>query len=107
MNSIGNCPKLLAFLFIRALCLEPLFHRLRFYTITRHYSDRISCALENDAALHHEHRTFSGTVEAAKQAIDAGVDAIIVQGREAGGHVFGQGVVCRFVETEESYAHPE
>ncbi|KAK7302537.1 hypothetical protein RJT34_13429 [Clitoria ternatea] len=31
-----------------------------------------------------------GTVEAAKQAIDAGVDAIIVQGREAGGHVIGQ-----------------
>ncbi|KAL7236006.1 hypothetical protein ACSBR1_019315 [Camellia fascicularis] len=31
-----------------------------------------------------------GRVEEAKKAIDAGVDAIIVQGREAGGHVIGQ-----------------
>ncbi|KAK7319440.1 hypothetical protein RJT34_04161 [Clitoria ternatea] len=31
-----------------------------------------------------------GTVEGAKQAIDAGVDGIIVQGIEAGGHVIGQ-----------------
>ncbi|XP_061365453.1 uncharacterized protein LOC133308771 isoform X1 [Gastrolobium bilobum] len=31
-----------------------------------------------------------GNVEGAKQAIDAGVDGIIVQGREAGGHVIGQ-----------------
>lgn len=31
-----------------------------------------------------------GSVEAAKRAIDVGVDAIIVQGREAGGHVIGQ-----------------
>lgn len=31
-----------------------------------------------------------GTVEDAKKAIDVGVDAIIVQGREAGGHVIGQ-----------------
>ncbi|KAK7328135.1 hypothetical protein VNO77_22231 [Canavalia gladiata] len=31
-----------------------------------------------------------GDIEGAKQAIDAGVDGIIVQGREAGGHVIGQ-----------------
>ncbi|XP_004502374.1 uncharacterized protein [Cicer arietinum] len=31
-----------------------------------------------------------GSVDGAKQAIDAGVDGIIVQGREAGGHVIGQ-----------------
>ncbi|MED6204633.1 hypothetical protein PIB30_010753 [Stylosanthes scabra] len=31
-----------------------------------------------------------GDVRAAKQAIDAGVDGIILQGREAGGHVIGQ-----------------
>ncbi|XP_047341143.1 (3aS,4S,5R,7aS)-5-hydroxy-7a-methyl-1-oxo-octahydro-1H-indene-4-carboxyl-CoA dehydrogenase [Impatiens glandulifera] len=31
-----------------------------------------------------------GSVEEAKKAIDVGVDAIIVQGREAGGHVIGQ-----------------
>ncbi|KAH9603158.1 hypothetical protein KSS87_018604 [Heliosperma pusillum] len=31
-----------------------------------------------------------GSVEAAKKAIDVGVDGIIVQGREAGGHVIGQ-----------------
>ncbi|CAI8597278.1 unnamed protein product [Vicia faba] len=31
-----------------------------------------------------------GSVESAKQAIDAGVDGIIVQGRGAGGHVIGQ-----------------
>ncbi|KAI9120466.1 hypothetical protein K1719_007499 [Acacia pycnantha] len=31
-----------------------------------------------------------GSVEAAKKAIEAGVDGIIVQGREAGGHVIGQ-----------------
>ncbi|CAK8571270.1 unnamed protein product [Lathyrus sativus] len=31
-----------------------------------------------------------GSVESAKLAIDAGVDGIIVQGREAGGHVIGQ-----------------
>ncbi|XP_010520906.1 PREDICTED: uncharacterized protein LOC104799917 [Tarenaya hassleriana] len=31
-----------------------------------------------------------GSIEEAKKAIDAGVDAIIVQGREAGGHVIGQ-----------------
>ena len=31
-----------------------------------------------------------GSVEEAKKAINVGVDAIIVQGREAGGHVIGQ-----------------
>ncbi|KNA21832.1 hypothetical protein SOVF_039730 [Spinacia oleracea] len=31
-----------------------------------------------------------GSIEAAKRAVDIGVDAIIVQGREAGGHVIGQ-----------------
>ncbi|XP_058767088.1 uncharacterized protein LOC131640719 [Vicia villosa] len=31
-----------------------------------------------------------GSIESAKLAIDAGVDGIIVQGREAGGHVIGQ-----------------
>ena len=31
-----------------------------------------------------------GSVEQAKQAVDAGVDAIIVQGLEAGGHVLGK-----------------
>ena len=31
-----------------------------------------------------------GSLEEAKKAIHAGVDAIIVQGREAGGHVIGQ-----------------
>ncbi|GAU41039.1 hypothetical protein TSUD_133460 [Trifolium subterraneum] len=31
-----------------------------------------------------------GSVESAKQAIDAGADGIIIQGREAGGHVIGQ-----------------
>lgn len=31
-----------------------------------------------------------GTIEAAEKAINVGVDAIIVQGREAGGHVIGQ-----------------
>ncbi|OMP02704.1 2-nitropropane dioxygenase, NPD [Corchorus capsularis] len=31
-----------------------------------------------------------GSLEEAKKAIDVGVDAIIVQGREAGGHVIGQ-----------------
>lgn len=31
-----------------------------------------------------------GSLEEAKKAIDAGVDAIIVQGREAGGHVISQ-----------------
>lgn len=31
-----------------------------------------------------------GSIEGAKKAIDAGVDGIIVQGREAGGHVIGQ-----------------
>lgn len=31
-----------------------------------------------------------GSFEQAKKAVDAGVDAIIVQGREAGGHVIGQ-----------------
>ncbi|KAF7803741.1 putative nitronate monooxygenase [Senna tora] len=31
-----------------------------------------------------------GRIEEAKQAIDAGVDGIIVQGQEAGGHVIGQ-----------------
>ncbi|OIV91581.1 hypothetical protein TanjilG_08993 [Lupinus angustifolius] len=31
-----------------------------------------------------------GSFEGAKKAIDAGVDGIIVQGREAGGHVIGQ-----------------
>ncbi|CAN1233609.1 Probable nitronate monooxygenase [Linum perenne] len=76
-----------------------------------------------------------GTVEGAKKAAESGVDAIIVQGREAGGHVIGQNqaipviaaggivdargyvaalalgaqAVClgtRFVATEESNAHP-
>ncbi|MCI27378.1 2-nitropropane dioxygenase-like protein, partial [Trifolium medium] len=36
-----------------------------------------------------------GSVESAKQAIDAGADGIIIQGREAGGHVIGQ--VCMLV----------
>lgn len=31
-----------------------------------------------------------GSFEEARKAIDVGVDAIIVQGREAGGHVIGQ-----------------
>ncbi|CAI9104059.1 OLC1v1002667C1 [Oldenlandia corymbosa var. corymbosa] len=31
-----------------------------------------------------------GTLEDAKRAVDAGADAIIIQGREAGGHVIGQ-----------------
>lgn len=31
-----------------------------------------------------------GSFEEAKKAINVGVDAIIVQGREAGGHVIGQ-----------------
>lgn len=31
-----------------------------------------------------------GSLEEAKKAINVGVDAIIVQGREAGGHVIGQ-----------------
>lgn len=31
-----------------------------------------------------------GSLEEAKKAVSAGVDAIIVQGREAGGHVIGQ-----------------
>jgi NAD(P)H-dependent flavin oxidoreductase YrpB (nitropropane dioxygenase family) len=31
-----------------------------------------------------------GSINEARQAIDVGVDAIIVQGREAGGHVIGQ-----------------
>lgn len=31
-----------------------------------------------------------GSVEEAKKALNVGVDAIIVQGREAGGHVIGQ-----------------
>lgn len=31
-----------------------------------------------------------GGVEQAKEAIEAGVDAIIVQGLEAGGHVLGK-----------------
>lgn len=31
-----------------------------------------------------------GSFEEAKRAVDAGVDAIIVQGLEAGGHVIGQ-----------------
>ncbi|XP_035540354.1 NADH:quinone reductase isoform X2 [Juglans regia] len=31
-----------------------------------------------------------GSLEEAKKAVNAGVDAIIVQGREAGGHVIGQ-----------------
>lgn len=31
-----------------------------------------------------------GSFEEAKRAADAGVDAIIVQGREAGGHIIGQ-----------------
>ncbi|CAI0375810.1 unnamed protein product [Linum tenue] len=76
-----------------------------------------------------------GTVEGARKAVEAGVDAIIVQGREAGGHVIGQnkgipviaagGIVdargyvaalalgaqgiclgTRFVATKESNAHP-
>lgn len=36
-----------------------------------------------------------GSVEDAKKAISVGVDAIIVQGREAGGHVIGQ--VCKLL----------
>ncbi|CAJ2640898.1 unnamed protein product [Trifolium pratense] len=36
------------------------------------------------------HSAGVGSVESAKQAIDAGADGIIVQGREAGGHVIGQ-----------------
>ncbi|PSS02771.1 Nitronate monooxygenase [Actinidia chinensis var. chinensis] len=38
-----------------------------------------------------------GSVEEAKRAIDAGVDAIIVQGREAGGHVIGQDALISLV----------
>lgn len=36
-----------------------------------------------------------GSAEEAKKAIEAGVDGIIVQGREAGGHVIGQ--VCNLI----------
>ena len=35
-------------------------------------------------------RVQVGTVEAAEKAAAAGVDAVIVQGVEAGGHVIGQ-----------------
>lgn len=38
-----------------------------------------------------------GSVEAAKMAINVGVDAIIVQGREAGGHVIGQEGLIAFL----------
>ncbi|XP_061364692.1 uncharacterized protein LOC133308111 [Gastrolobium bilobum] len=38
-----------------------------------------------------------GSVKSAKQAIDAGVDGIIVQGIEAGGHVLGQEGVISLV----------
>ncbi|XAR53042.1 Enoyl-[acyl-carrier-protein] reductase (NADH) [Bertholletia excelsa] len=38
-----------------------------------------------------------GSVEEAKKAIDAGVDAIIIQGREAGGHVIGQDALISLV----------
>ena len=31
-----------------------------------------------------------GSVEEARKAVDVGVDAIIVQGHEAGGHVSGK-----------------
>lgn len=31
-----------------------------------------------------------GNVEEARKAVDVGVDAIIVQGHEAGGHVIGK-----------------
>ena len=40
-----------------------------------------------------------GSVEQAKEAIEAGVDAIIVQGLEAGGHVLGKvSVIFFFLE---------
>ena len=40
-----------------------------------------------------------GSVEQAKEAIKAGVDAIIVQGLEAGGHVLGKvSVIFFFLE---------
>ncbi|KAK1417610.1 hypothetical protein QVD17_26740 [Tagetes erecta] len=38
-----------------------------------------------------------GSVEEAKHAVDAGVDAIIVQGHEAGGHVIGQEALVALV----------
>lgn len=38
-----------------------------------------------------------GSVEEARKAIDVGVDAIIVQGREAGGHVIGQDALISLV----------
>ncbi|KAL6964262.1 hypothetical protein U1Q18_035317 [Sarracenia purpurea var. burkii] len=38
-----------------------------------------------------------GRIEEAKKAIDAGADAIIVQGREAGGHVIGQDALISLV----------
>lgn len=38
-----------------------------------------------------------GTVEGARRAIDAGADSIIVQGREAGGHVIGQDALITLV----------
>ncbi|GAB4853248.1 hypothetical protein Ancab_017437 [Ancistrocladus abbreviatus] len=38
-----------------------------------------------------------GSVEAAEKAISVGVDAIIVQGREAGGHVIGQDALITLV----------
>lgn len=40
-----------------------------------------------------------GSIESAKLAIDAGVDGIIVQGREAGGHVIGQDSLILLVPT--------
>ncbi|GMH03015.1 hypothetical protein Nepgr_004854 [Nepenthes gracilis] len=38
-----------------------------------------------------------GSVDAAEKAINAGVDAIIVQGHEAGGHVIGQDAIMTLV----------
>lgn len=38
-----------------------------------------------------------GSFEQAKKAVDAGADAIIVQGREAGGHVIGQDALISLV----------
>lgn len=49
-----------------------------------------------------------GSVEQAKEAIEAGVDAIIVQGLEAGGHVLGKVsviVVFRIIIVIENKAH--
>lgn len=45
-----------------------------------------------------------GSLEEAKKAISAGIDAIIVQGLEAGGHVISQVRVCLLDPKVCSYA---